>query len=102
MQVPTSHFNNLSLQSDHSPASLLLEGDPRRLLHVLGHQSVPQSKVERWPHALILDSHHVKETRTLLWGVDGGRVLLPHFHLSRGRKAQSQRSKSSIYLFYDN
>ncbi len=38
---PTSHLNYLSLQGDHSPALVFLEGHPRGLLHVLGHQGVP-------------------------------------------------------------
>lgn len=84
IQLLTSHLNNLPLQGDHSPAPVLLEGYPRSLLHVLGDQGVPQGEVERWAHALIFESHHVKQPGTLLWGADGGHVPLPDLHLNIG------------------
>lgn len=94
MQLLTSHLNNLPLQCDHSPAPVLLEGYPCSLLHVLGYQGVPQGKVESWLHTLIFESHHVKQTRTLFWGADGGHLALPDLHLNRG-------GRKSKYFYYN-
>ena len=77
----TSHLDDLSLQGDHPPTLVLLEGHPGGLLHVLGHQGVPQGEVESWPHTLLLHTHHVEETRGFLGSADGSHVSLPHLHL---------------------
>ena len=86
---PTSHLNDLSLQCHHSPALVLLKGHLCGLLHVPGHQGVPQGKVECRPKAVVFYSHHVEEPRAILGRTDRSHILLPHFHLAKEKEHEA-------------